>query len=91
MIIVGTKTALKLPIPLVDAATASLIAPVIAAALESHYAGDEPPVDPATQQIASLLQASGSPVGYAWGLSLLSLHADLAPADNDVTLELGTP
>ncbi len=73
---------------LADAATAQAIAPVIASALEAHYAGDEPVADPLTQQIAALLQASGSPVGQAWAYSLLSLHNDLAPADNDVVLDL---
>ena len=75
---------------LVDAVTAGFIAPVIATALEAHYAGDEPGADATTQQVAGLLQASGSAAGYAWGMSLLSLHADLAPADNNVVIHLGT-
>ena len=73
-----------------DAVTAGFIAPVIATALEAHYAGDEPGADATTQQVAGLLQASGSAAGYAWGMSLLSLHADLAPADNNVVIHLGT-
>jgi hypothetical protein len=73
---------------LADAATAGAIAPGIAGALEAHYAGDEPVADPVTQQIAAALQTSGSPAGQAWAYSLLSLHDDIAPADNDVVLEL---
>lgn len=77
---------------LADAATAQVIAPVIASALEAHYAGDEPPADAMTQQIAGLLTASGTAAGQAWGYSLLSLHSDLAPSDNDVILYLsGSP
>ena len=74
---------------LMDATTAQAIAPVIAVGLEAHYAGDEPPPDAMTQQVATLLQSSGTPAGMAWGYSLLSLHTDLAPADNDVTIDIG--
>lgn len=74
---------------LVDATTAQAIAPAIAVGLEVHYAGDEPPPDAMTQQVASLLQSSGTPAGMAWEYSLLSLHTDLAPADNDVTIDIG--
>jgi hypothetical protein len=74
---------------LADAATAQLIAPVVAAALEEHYAGDESPPDEMTRQIAAMLTASGSAAGQAWGYSLISLHTDRAPADNDVVLSLG--
>jgi hypothetical protein len=74
---------------LMDTSTAQSIAPVIAIALEVHYAGDEPPADALAQQVASLLKSSGTPAGVAWGDSLLSLHTDLAPADNNVTLDLG--
>jgi hypothetical protein len=74
---------------LVDTATAQMIAPVIAFALESHYAGDEPAAGALTQQVASLLQSSGTPAGMAWGTSLLSLHTDLAPADNNVDIDIG--
>jgi len=74
---------------LMDTATAQTIAPVIAVALEVHYAGDEPPADALTQHVASLLNASGTPAGMAWGYSVLSLHTDLAPADNNITIDLG--
>ncbi len=47
----------------------------------------QPPPDAATQQIAGFLNASGSAVGQAWGYSLISLHTDLAPADNNVVLD----
>jgi hypothetical protein len=43
-----------------------------------------------TKQIASMLVASGSPAGMAWGMSLISLRTDLAPADNQVVIHLGT-
>ena len=75
---------------LADATTAQAIAPVVAEALEVHYAGDEPPPDAATKQIANILESSASPAGQAWGYSLISLHTDLAPADNDVVLDLSS-
>jgi hypothetical protein len=73
-----------------DAATAQTIAPVLAYALEVHYAGDEPPADAMTRQVSSLLQSSGTPAGMAWGYSLISLHTDLAPADNNVVIDIGS-
>jgi len=74
---------------LMDTATAQTIAPVLAYALEAHYAGDEPSADAMTRQVSSLLQSTGSQAGMAWGDSILSLHADLAPADNNVVIDLG--
>jgi hypothetical protein len=71
-----------------DAVTAGQVAPLIAGGLAAHYGGDETLTDPASEQAIAVMTQSTDPLTRMLGASVASLWTDLAPADNDVVLQL---
>lgn len=68
-------------------AEAQLFAPCVAEAFLAHYAGDESPSSEA-QALTYMLLQSGDPKKVFLGQSIGSLWTDLAPLDNNGTLDL---
>lgn len=71
-------------------AALNYVAPLVAAGLGAHYAGDETP-DAATQAAYLGLMNSANPLQVMLGQSLYALWNDPAPADTNVTITLGGP
>jgi len=67
-----------------DVATATAIAPMVAASLMAHYAGDETLTDPTLAGTLSGMATSTDPATQMLGMGLLSLWNDPPPADNNV-------
>ena len=68
---------------------AEALAPLIASAYVTHYAGDE--VMPADAQAAiSMMKQSGDQLQIMFATILESMFTDLPPADNNITIDLQT-
>ncbi len=67
---------------------AAQVAPLVADALIANYAGDENP-DPYRQNVMNALVASPEPL-HTLGLMLWGFWLDPQPADNDLTIPIGT-
>ena len=72
-----------------DPADAQTYAPDVVKAFEANYVGDENP-DPETLQTAFSYLQMPDPALKLIGMGLLSLWNDLAPVDNNLTINLQT-
>ena len=71
-----------------DVATATAIAPMVAASMVAHYAGDETLTDTALASSLAGMAASTDPATRTLGMGMLSLWNDPPPSDNNVTLSV---
>ena len=72
------------------ATTAASLAPLVTNAFAAHYAGDEKLTDATTIATLNGMLSSADATIKSLGQSVYSLWTDTAPADNNVTLSLGT-
>ena len=73
-----------------DATTAASLAPLVSNAMAAHYAGDEKLSDATAIATLTAMMSSANATIKMMGQSIYSLWTDTGPADNNVTLTLGT-
>ena len=73
-----------------DASTAASLAPLVSNAMAAHYAGDEKLSDATAIATLTAMMSSANATIKMMGQSIYSLWTDTGPADNNVTLTLGS-
>lgn len=73
---------------LFEPAQIQALLPAFVTSFAGLFAGDEPPADQATLDVAAALAGTGTELGQLYASVLLSLHNDASPADNNVVLML---
>ena len=71
-------------------AQAAVLAPMAANAFVAHYAGDEKLTDPTTIGTIAALKASADQTQKYFGSTIEAVYTDLAPADNNIIINLLT-